>query len=75
MAGKPQRKVFVRICGASGLQSPPTSRRLPSHVQGKAGGGGEQKEEAPLPNHTAALEVVSKFLGASFQGVRPCATY
>ncbi|KAL4418921.1 hypothetical protein ABPG77_005215, partial [Micractinium sp. CCAP 211/92] len=39
-----------------------------SFHRGKAGGGGEQKEEAPLPNHTAALEVVSKFLGASFQG-------
>lgn len=38
-----------------------------SFHRGKAGGG-EQRQEAPLPNHTAALELVSKFLGDSFKG-------
>lgn len=56
-------------CAPQALPSPPASHPLPAtSLQGKAGGG-EQRQEAPLPNHTAALELVSKFLGDSFKGV------
>lgn len=63
------------VChGPEPARLPPTAFCALPPAQGKAGGGGEQKEDAPLPNHTTALEVVSKFLGSSFQGVRPPAS-
>lgn len=33
------------------------------------GGGAESKIDQALPNHTAALELVSGFLGDAFHGV------
>ena len=38
-------------------------------LQAKVGGGTESKIDQALPNHTAALELVSGFLGDAFHGV------
>lgn len=68
-AGGRAGAAWRREASTARRRSPP--QPLPTRPrQAKAGGGGEAKVEAALPDHTKALELVSSFLGDAFKGVR-----